>query len=93
MLRHHQGLFYAMLLPGFLGMLSMAGRKRTLRGVRLLGLIVVLGLSAMWVACGGGSVSGGGTPNTGTPTGNSTVTVSAASGTLQGSTKITLTVQ
>jgi hypothetical protein len=93
MLRHHQGLFYAMLLPGFLGMLSMAGRKRTLRGVRLLGLIVVLGLSAMWVACGGGSTSGGGAPNTGTPTGTSSVTVSAASGTLQGSTKITLTVQ
>jgi hypothetical protein len=93
MLRHHQGLFYAMLLPGFLGMLSMAGRKRTLRGVRLLGLIVVLGLSAMWVACGGGSASGTPPPNTGTPTGNSTVTVSAASGTLQGSTKITLTVQ
>ena len=81
--------------PGFLGMVSMAGRKRTLRGVRLLALIVVLGLSAMWIACGGGS-SGGGTtppPNTGTPTGTSTVTVSAASGTLQGSTKITLTVQ
>jgi hypothetical protein len=92
--RHHQGLFYAMLLPGFLGMLSMAGRKRTLRGVRLLALIVVLGLSVMWVACGGSS-SGGTTPppNTGTPTGTSTVTVSAASGTLQGSTKITLTVQ
>ncbi len=92
---HHQGLFYAMLLPGFLGMVSMAGRKRTLRGVRLLALIVVLGLSAMWVACGGGSSSGGTTPppNTGTPTGTSTVTVSAASGTLQGSTKITLTVQ
>ena len=92
--RHHQGLFYAMLLPGFLGMLSMAGRKRTLRGVRLLALIVVVGLSAMWIACGGGS-SGGTTPppNSGTPTGTSTVTVSAASGTLQGSTKITLTVQ
>ena len=91
--RHHQGLFYAMLLPGFLGMFSMAGRKRTLRGLRLLALIVVLGLSAMWVACGGGSTSGSGAPNTGTPTGTSSVTVSAASGTLQGSTKITLTVQ
>ncbi len=91
--RHHQGLFYAMLLPGFLGMFSMAGRKRTLRALRLLALIVVLGLSAMWVACGGGSASGSGAPNTGTPTGTSSVTVSAASGTLQGSTKITLTVQ
>jgi hypothetical protein len=91
MFKHHQQLFYAMLLPGFLGMVSMAGRRRTLRGLRLLALIVVLGLSALWVACGG---NGGNTPpNTGTPTGTSTVTISAASGTLQGSTKITLTVQ
>jgi len=89
---HHQGLFYAMLLPGFLGMVSMAGRKRTLRGLRLLALIVVLGLSAMWIACGGGSSSGA-PANTGTPAGTSSVTVSAASGTLLGSTKITLTVQ
>jgi hypothetical protein len=92
--KHHQQLFYAILLPGFLGMVSMAGRRRTWRGLRLLALIAVLGLSTLWVACGGSSNSGGNTrPNTGTPTGTSTVTVSAASGSLQGSTKITLTVQ
>ena len=90
---HHQQLFYAMLLPGFLGMVSVAGRRRALRGLRLLSLIVVLGLAALWVACGGGSPSTTPPPNTGTPTGNSTVTVSATSGTLQGSVKFTLTVQ
>jgi Bacterial Ig-like domain (group 3)/FG-GAP-like repeat/FG-GAP repeat len=90
---HHQQLFYAILLPGFLGMVSMAGRRRTLRGLRLLALIVVLGLPALWLACGGGSSGTTPPPNTGTPTGTSTVTVSATSGTLQGSTKITLIVQ
>jgi len=90
---HHQQLFYAMLLPGFLGMVYVAGRRRALRGLRLLSLIVVLGLAALWVACGGGSPSTTPPPNTGTPTGNSTVTVSATSGTLQGSVKFTLTVQ
>jgi hypothetical protein len=65
-----------------------------LRGLRLLALIVVLGLSPLWAACGGSSNSGGNTPpNTGTPTGTGTVTVSATSGNLQGSTKITLTMQ
>jgi hypothetical protein len=94
MFKHQQQLFYAILLPWFLGMVSMAGRRRTLRGLRLLALIVVLGLSPLWAACGGSSNSGGNTPpNTGTPTGTGTVTVSATSGNLQGSTKITLTMQ
>ena len=90
---HHQQLFYAILLPGFLGMVSVAGRRRTLRGVRLLSLIVVLGLAALWVACGSGSTSTTPPPNTGTPAGTSTITVSATSGTLQGKTTFTLTVQ
>jgi hypothetical protein len=87
---HHQRLFYAILLPGFLGMVSMAGHKRTLRRLRLLALLVVLGLPALWLACGGSS---GTATNHGTPPGNSTVTVSATSGTLQRSTTITLAVQ
>lgn len=91
---HHQQLFYAMLLPGFLGMVSVAGRRRTLRALRLLSLIVVLGLASLWVACGGSSPSSTTPPpNTGTPAGTSTVTVSATSGTLQGKTTFTLTVQ
>jgi hypothetical protein len=91
--KHHQQLFYAILLPGFLGMVSMAGRRPTLRGLRLLALIAVLGLSALWVACGSSNSGSNTRPNTGTPTGTSTVTIGAASGSLQGSTKITLTVQ
>jgi hypothetical protein len=47
LLKHHQQLFYAILLPGFLGMVSMTGRRGTLRGLRLLALIVVLGLVAL----------------------------------------------
>jgi hypothetical protein len=91
---HHEQLFYAILLPGFLGMVSMTGRRRKLRGgLRLLALIVVLSLPTLWLACGGSSSTTTPSPTGGTPTGNSTVTVSAASGTLQHSTSITLTVQ
>jgi hypothetical protein len=61
-----------------------------LRRLRLLALLVVLGLPALWLACGGSS---GTATNHGTPPGNSTVTVSATSGTLQRSTTITLAVQ
>jgi hypothetical protein len=46
--------------------------------MRFLGLIIILGLSTLWLAsCGGGS---GGTKDPGTPTGSYTITVSAISG-------------
>ena len=87
------GIFYALLLPGLLGLVVSAGnRKRTLRGVRLLGMIAVLALSTLWMpACGGGSSSTQSNP--GTPTGSSTVTVTAAAGSLSHPVQITLTVQ
>ena len=89
-----RGLFYALVLPGFLGLVLSAGnRKRSLRGVRLLGLIAILAIATLWMpACGGGSSK---TPsNPGTPTGTSTVTVTATAGTLQPkNVAITLTVQ
>jgi hypothetical protein len=91
-LGRHRGLFYALLLPGFLGLVVSAGnRKRTLRGGRLLALIAVLAISTLWMpACGGGST----TPkNPGTPTGTSTVTVTATAGSLNHTATITLTVQ
>jgi len=83
-LRHssrRSGIFYAALLPGLLGILFTAGsRRRSLRGMRLLGLIVVLGFSTIWMAsCGGGG--GGGTTNPGTPIGNYTITVNSLNGT------------
>ncbi len=86
-------LFYALLLPGFLGLAVSAGnRKRTWRGLRLLSLIAVLALFTLSMpACGGGSSSGPSNP--GTPAGTSTVTVTAAAGSLSHPVQITLTVQ
>jgi hypothetical protein len=52
-------------------------RKRSLRGVRMLGLIVAMGVSTLWLgSCGGGSSTG----TTGTPVGNYTITVNATTG-------------
>ena len=86
-------IFYALLLPGFLGLVVATGnRKRTWRGLRLLSLIAVLALFTLSMpACGGGGSS---TPsNPGTPAGTSTVTVTAAAGSLSHPVQITLTVQ
>jgi len=88
-------IFYALLLPGLMGLLVPARkRKRTLRRMLLLCLFAVLACSTLWmVACGGGSS----TPtNPGTPTGSTTVTVTAAtagSNPLSHTVTITLTVQ
>ena len=83
---------YAMLLPGVLGIVFLAGSKR--RGVRMLSLMIVLGCSTLWVSsCGGG---GGGQKNPGTPAGSYTVTVNATTGgsaPITASTSIALTVQ
>ena len=72
-------IFYAVLLPGLLGIMFTAGsRKRSLRGMRLLSLIVALGFSTLWLgSCGG---SNGSTRNPGTPTGNYSVVVNATTG-------------
>jgi len=72
-------IFYAVMLPGLLGILFTAGsRKRSLRGMRMLGLIVVLGFSTMWLgSCGGSSSS---TKNPGTPPGPYSVVVNATTG-------------
>jgi len=72
--------FYALLLPGLLGILFTAGsRKRSARGVRLLGLIMVLGFSTLWLgSCGGSSSTT--TSNPGTPPGSYTITVNATTG-------------
>ena len=79
--------FYAVLLPGLLGILfTVTPRRRSARAMRLLGLFVALGFSTLWMAsCGGGSSSsgGGGTSDPGTPQGTYTVT---AKGTVNGST-------
>jgi pseudomonalisin len=90
------GIFYALLLPGVLGlMLSAGNRKRPLRGGRALGLVVVLTVTLWAAGCGGGGSSsgGGGTSNPGTPAGTSSVTVTATAGSVSNPVQITLTVQ
>jgi subtilase family serine protease len=91
LLGRQRGLIYALLLPGFLGLvLSTPNRKRA---ARVLSLVAVLALSTLWMpACGGGS-----TPkNPGTPVGTTAVTVSATTGgttPIVHTVSVTLTVQ
>jgi hypothetical protein len=74
-------MFYAVLLPGLMGIVFTFGsRKRSLRGMRLLGLIVVLGCSTMWMSSCGGSSGGSVGKNPGTPAGTYSVTVTATTG-------------
>jgi hypothetical protein len=80
------GIFYAMLLPGVFGIVFAAGSHG--RGTRLLGLIVVLGLSTLWLASCGGS-SGSSQNNPGTPTGSYKVVVMATTGAPTGGTALT----
>ena len=88
--------FYALLLPGLLGLLITVGSiKRPAGTVRLVGLILVLTFSTLWMAsCGGGSSGGGGGSNPGTPTGSYTITVNATTNNpaISASTKFTLKV-
>jgi subtilase family serine protease len=71
-------IFYAALLPGLLGIVFTAcSRKGGTRGMRLLGLIVVLGFSTLWLgACGNNST----VKNPGTTRGSYTLTINATSG-------------
>jgi subtilase family serine protease len=71
---------YAMLLPGLLGIVfTLGSRKRSLQGLRMLGLILVVGCSTMWLgSCGGSNSSSGGNP--GTPKQAYTFNVSATTG-------------
>jgi subtilase family serine protease len=71
-------IFYALLLPGLFGMVFAAGSRT--RGARLLGLIVVLGVSTLWLgACGGGNTNSS-QKNGGTPAGTYSVIVNATTG-------------
>jgi subtilase family serine protease len=70
-------IFYAILLPGLFGIVFAAGSRG--RGARLLGLIVVLGVSTLWLGSCGGS-SGSNQSNPGTPAGSYKVSVMATTG-------------
>jgi subtilase family serine protease len=70
-------IFYALLLPGLFGMVFAAGSRS--RSARLLGLIVVLGFSTLWLgACGGNTNSS--QKNPGTPAGTYSIVVNATTG-------------
>lgn len=69
--------FYALFLPGLLGiMLTFGSRKHGVAGMRMLGMILVLGLSTAWMSSCGGS-SNNTQNNPGTPAGNYTITITA----------------
>jgi Pro-kumamolisin, activation domain len=74
------GIFYALLLPGLFGIIVAAGSRT--RGLRLLGMIVVLGFSTLWLGACGGSGGGGTTtpPNPGSTPGTYTVTINGTTG-------------
>ncbi len=73
-------IFYAVFMPGLLGIVfTLGSRKRSLRGMRLLGLIMVLGFSTLWLGSCGGS-NGSSNKDPGTPMGAHTVTVNATTG-------------
>ena len=89
-------ILYAVLLPGLLGIvLTFGSRKRSLAGLRMLGMILVLGCSTLWLgSCSGGTSSSQG--NSGTPQGSYTITINATTSgavPVTGSTTFTLQVQ
>ena len=71
------GIFYAVLLPGLVGLIVTGGRRR--RSVHLLSLILVLGCSTLWMASCSNQVSGA-NKDPGTPAGTYTVNVNATTG-------------
>ena len=78
-IRHEQRIFFAALLPGLLGVFFTVGAGKR-RITHLLGLLLVLGVSTLWMASCGGNGGGGTTGNPGTPKGAYTITVSGSSG-------------
>jgi subtilase family serine protease len=92
-LGHGSRLYYALLLPGLFGIVFASGSRS--RRVRLLGLIVILGVSSLGVSSCGGS-SGGVQKNTGTPAGTYAIVVNATTAgpnPLTASLTVNLTVQ
>jgi hypothetical protein len=72
-------IFYAALLPGLLGiMFTVGSRKRSLGGMRMIGLIVALGFSTLWLGSCSGSNSS--SSSQGTTPGNYMITINATTG-------------
>ncbi len=88
LLGHSNRIFYALLLPGLFGILLASGSRG--RGVRLLGLIMVLGFSTLGLgSCSSSGGSNGGQSNPGTPAGKYSIVVNATTAALPGGTALT----
>jgi hypothetical protein len=94
-------ILYAMLLPGLFGIVFVrpGSFRKKMGSVRILGLLIVLGFSTLWLGSCGGSKSSNTGPsslqNGGTPPGNYSITINATTGgavPLTGKTTITLAV-
>jgi subtilase family serine protease len=75
-------IFYATLLPGLLGIVLAFGSPKgtsKLRGVRMLGLVAVLGFSTLWLGSCSGS-NNNSSSNQGTPAGSYTIKINATTG-------------
>ncbi len=92
-MRRSRGVFYAVLLPGLFGIVLLFDSRRASPGsLRILAILVMLGLSTLWMASCGGTSSN---KNPGTPTGSYPFIVSATTGggaALSSSVKFTLSV-
>jgi subtilase family serine protease len=86
-------IFYAAFLPGLLGIALVSSRKRSLRGMRMLAMLMMLGLSTLWMASCGGSSNSNTNSNPGTPKGTYTINVTGTSGSSTGATSFQLVVQ
>jgi subtilase family serine protease len=89
-------IFYAALLPGLFGIVFAFGSPKgtKLRGMRMLGLMMVLGFSTLWLGSCSGS-NNNSSSNPGTPAGSYTIMVNATTGgtiPVTSSTTFTLTV-
>jgi len=83
------GVFYALLLPGLLGLVLAGKGNRKGRTLMMLGFMAVLATSTMWMSACSSSSS---TKNPGTPKGMYPVTVTATSGAISNTVTFQMTV-
>jgi len=85
-------IFYALLFPAAFGLLLPASRRRS-KALTMMSLVAVLALATLCLPACSSSSGGGGHHDPGTPTGQSSVTVTATDSTLTHNITVTLNVQ